>query len=282
MAVETLVPPKSERLASLDRIKLLMRKEDTSEDALLGVLIDTASSLIAEVIGFPLGRRQVRETFPGTHGTHLVLTCLPIAVDTLAMTVDDGEVSDFTVDPETGITFRRDGWGGTVYPNWWLGSQGWSTGNQRVVGEEPQSNISATYWGGYLLPEDVSTWSAEAHYETGDWVRLAAPSVLRLQCSEAGTSGPTPPAYPAGGEDVTDGSVTWIARRAWELPGAFLEWTFAEVLRRYSRLSLSPDITSLAAEGFQATFSAAQTSEALSPHVYNGVRIWRMGRGGIA
>ncbi len=287
MAVIDLVPPRTSDLITLANAKALLRVNGNGDDALLSLLIAGVSSTIQDVVlGFKLGRRQVSEAILGSPRTHLILSCPPVEPESLVIAVDDlpdNPITDFTLYPETGVIFRKAGWGGTIYPNWWLGSAGWSSGNERVVGEDSALNVTATYWSGYLLPNDIADWTAGLRYSAGDWVRLPAPSVLRLQCSTAGTSSDLAPSYPAApGDTVADGSVTWTARTAWELPSCFLTWMHAEILRIYGRLRMSSDIGSLEAEGTRVSFLLGQMARSLAPNVMDGVLTWRQGLGGMA
>lgn len=55
-------------------------------------------------------------------------------------------------------------------------------------------------------------WQPAIDYEVGD-VRFPATGAYKyLECTVAGTSGPTEPTWPAPGNTVTDGGVTWIVR----------------------------------------------------------------------
>jgi hypothetical protein len=290
VSLEIVTPPRSSALVSLADVKTLLRPDDDSLDPMLTILIAAVSSSIQDVVlGFQLGRHRVVESLSGQPRTHVVFTNIPIDPESMVVTIDDlpdNPYADFTLNSELGIAYRQNGWGGTVYPSWWIGSNGWSTGNQRVVGESTVENVHGDYYGGYLLPNDVSDWVAATPYAKGAFVRLAAPSVFRLECTTAGTSGSSAPAYPsAAGGTVVDGStggVTWTARTAWELPACFIGWAFAEIIRRAGRLRVSSDVWTMDQEGNRTTFSPVQMAKELAPNVLDGILAWRQGRGGIA
>jgi hypothetical protein len=57
-----------------------------------------------------------------------------------------------------------------------------------------------------------STWKPSTAYATGDYLQPASPNGWYYQCTRAGTSGATQPAFPApSGATVVDGGVVWVA-----------------------------------------------------------------------
>lgn len=280
MSLETLVPPRTTNLVTLATVKALLRPDGDSLDSALSLLIAIVSSSIQDAtLTFQLGRHKVRESIAGTPRTHAILSNIPMDPESLVVTIDDQPFSDFTLSSELGIAFRPGGWGGAVYPSW-IGEGTW--GRQRVVGEDGAENIRAEYYGGYLLPGDISDWAESTPYVAGQWARLAEPSPFRLECTTAGTSGATAPAYNLAGVAASDGGVTWTTRTAWELPSCFTGWAFAEIIRRFQRLRVSSDVWTMDQEGNRTTFSPAQMALEVAPNVKDGLMQWRAGRGGVA
>jgi len=66
---------------------------------------------------------------------------------------------------------------------------------------------------------DQATWQASTAYSLGAVVRPTTPNGFWYQCETAGTSGSSEPTWPTTDQStVTDGTVTWRAKRYYQVP----------------------------------------------------------------
>lgn len=262
-------PPRSTALIALATVKTLLGIEGSTQDAILNYFISAASSKIVEHLGFSLGRQSVRETLSGQGRTRLLLGMAPVEPESLSIEISDEQVTDYTLHATTGLLHRENGW---------------EAGDQGMVGEDREENIEAAYRGGYLLPGDVSDWTTATAYTVGAFVRSSSPTVLRFECTVAGTShSSTQPTWPTvAGQTVSDNGITWTARTAWDLPALITDYAFVEVVRRYQTRQFPAGLASLEADSFSASFFATQTDVGLARNVTDGLAEFRAGRGGIA
>jgi hypothetical protein len=262
MPVRAINPPRSSELIALSQVKDLMGIADSSGDAVLSYLIRGASASIVEECGFPLARATYEQSWSGGRARRY-LSNIPVEPESLTVSIDDEAVPDWTLEDENwGLLYRSSGWPCS------------SDGSLGVV---------ADYRAGYLLPNDVADWTAEAPISVGRFVRPGSPSVLRFEATTAGVTGEEAPSWPgAAGQTVADGSVIWTARTAWELPPFVEEWCYGIVLQRKSRLQIPAGLASLAGpDGSAASFFATHTETSIPPSIRDGIAGFRAGRGGI-
>ena len=80
-------------------------------------------------------------------------------------------------------------------------------------------DYTVSYSAGWLMPEQVRTWEPEMLVSQGDWVRSSDSSIVqRFQAGATGTVGAVEPTWPAVGETIIDGGLSWLALDAEELP----------------------------------------------------------------
>lgn len=247
LSVHTPAPEKA--LIDLESVKAnLGIEDDTSRDALLQGYIVVASSAITELFGRELARQTYRLKGREHGGKTILLRCNPIDPDSVSITLDGEEFTCWRLeDPEVGTLYLGSGCGDWVI----------------------------TYKGGFLLPGTevargvVTDWTAATAYPLGAFVRpVAGLSALRLECTTAGTSGATEPTWPdEGGDTVNDGSVTWTARQAEELPEIVGQLAFMAVRDMEAGGSRPAGLSSVEAEGFSESYNATSSTGALSPEI---------------
>ncbi len=207
-------PAMAKRLVPVATVRSELGIPDTSEDAKIGALIDALSREFAGMNGLqrPLLRQTYRERLrfhefrDELDGSILSLGRWPIESVSSVATAADDEVVD-PAEYEIALEHRS-----ALYREC-----GWSCGVDYL----------ATYIAGWVPAGDgpglVLPWSAIAVKVAGAWAKPVAAAngenPLLFQCTTAGTTGASEPAWPTtAGLTVVDGSVTWTARTAAELP----------------------------------------------------------------
>lgn len=231
--------------AAVDRLMakpadLVARNSSLSVEDARGYIEDASAAAAGrEGLGYPPWRQSYDLRLEGSDLSWLLLYAKPVE----AVTITDGNgnaVTDFTL-LSNGIGVpdrieRSGGWG-----------RSFGAGIGISLTEDADSELTAwlaAVTEGWLMPGQVSTWAASTDYKAilattsaddpdqapgtpydrGSWVRSVDPRVtLRFECTTAGTSGATEPAgftasATEAGDTITDGSVTWTARAAFELP----------------------------------------------------------------
>jgi hypothetical protein len=291
-SISTLIPPAGQNLISLSQVKLYLSSIDNDpdlpSDTLLNKLTGDASSGMIQFLGVHPGRQQYRELSRGEGGYRRFLSRLPVERGTLAVTfngealTEDQPTDEFPTttdglsfvleDSELGQVYRQIGWYG-----WW-GNQGW--------GGSHAYNIIDTYYAGYLLPDQVSDWKATTAISLGAFARPSRPNLLRFECTTAGTSAASEPTWPAViGAAIADGSITWTARAAIELPAIVSQWCWVEVFRLLADLDWGPNLVSRDVQGVsEARFSRKVDDGTLAPATISGLQGWRkeLGLVGVA
>jgi hypothetical protein len=252
-------------LIELATIKTRLGISGSSEDSLLGELIDEASSAIVDYVGRDLARQTYAETMKGLGRTRALLSRFPVDSDSVTATIEGVAETGFAVqNAETGILWLEDAW-----------DDRW----------EDEETVSVSYKAGFLIPQtatakgNVTTWTASAAYVAGAWVRPSTPSLspFFMECSTAGTAGGSEPTWPAAGSTVTDGTVGWTARRAWELPNVIRSCAWLTVQDLYSRQGAErPGLVAWSAAGHSETYASDSTSADLPPNVKRTLDRWRL------
>lgn len=182
----------------------------TTYDAKIAGLQDAISRTFAEKVGFTLPRSRWEETTPGSERQRLILSVRPIDRDSLSITLDDvaldATLGDYQIeDAAQGVIFRKYGW----------------NRSQVLPGNDGKPNTVATYIGGYVLPELLSTWASGAAVTAGKWIRPSSPALssFLFEVQSGGSLGTVEPTWPTtGGTEFTDGDAGLVARDAHELP----------------------------------------------------------------
>lgn len=160
VSVSTIAP--SLKLTTVTRVKAELGITSTSDDALLGDIVDRASDAVGSYCHRTFAREVVSETLPAYGGIHLQLDRTPvISVSSVTQNSSTVSTADYSIaDAERGWLYRRAGWGWTaqtyegLHSTWaWL-DQGFPLPGQ----EEP--NYVAAYTAGYILPSENVTSSA--------------------------------------------------------------------------------------------------------------------------
>jgi hypothetical protein len=262
MPSRLLAPAASRNWIDLASVKMLMEEPGSGRDAILERLIRIASGKLEDLLGFCPGRQRYEESVRGNGRQSFYLSQRPVDPGSLTVTINGETVTDFVLqDPDMGLLWRECGWPPSC---------------------DGSLNVVLTYHAGFLMPEQVSDWTAETEVATGGWVRSSAPSTLRFECTSAGTTGATSPAWPdAAGETVTDGDAIWTAREAAELPAMCEDYGYATVLMLNGALNRPSGLASYQIEGAAETYFASQTELDLPPGVIKGVERFRAKYGGV-
>ena len=252
-------------LIELATVKTRLGISGSSEDSLLGDLIDEASSAIVDYVGRDLARQSYTETMKGLGRTRVLLSRFPVDSDSLTVTIEGVAEDEYAVESaETGVVWLEDAW-----------DDRW----------EDEETVSVSYKAGYLIPQatsakgNLTTWTANTAYVAGAWVRPSTPSLspYYMECTTAGTTGASEPTWPAAGSTVTDGTVVWTARRAWELPKVIRSCAWLTVQDLYSRQGAErPGLVSWSAAGHSETYASDSSSADLPPNVKRTLDRWRL------
>lgn len=264
MSLRVLVASSTAKLMSLADVKLRLGITDSSQDTVLGQIIDDASSAIATYLGRDLARQRYLETVAGTGRVRLLLSRYPLDRDSITLTIDDLADTDWSVeDAETGRLWRDSGWPAGIW----------------AIGEEPERSTAVTYKAGYVLPDQIVAWSTLLVVVAGSWVRptvtATAPPLL-MECTTAGTMAAGEPTWPiVAGGTVTSGTAVFTARDAKELPHHLRDIAWLLVYAKYRDLFRAPGVASLSGDGFSASFFATHTETAMPPNVESALESWR-------
>jgi|CXWL01.1.fsa_nt_gi hypothetical protein len=205
---------------------------DTSHDSELARLIRVAAAAVAGADGIarPPMRARWQEARPGDGGHYLLLSRWPIeVVAEVTFGVSDPAVVSAACYSVVGDGPLGSPWGSRdkLYAR-----AGWSYTSERCArgGLDPLQagtrplEYSVSFTAGWIAADQVADWSSSAAKTVGLFARptsasSAAATQLRYECTTAGTTGGTEPAWPTtAGETVTDGGVVWTARQAAEVP----------------------------------------------------------------
>lgn len=226
--------------------------------------VDAASAMIASAAG--LGWDPWRQVYslrrPGTDAAVMPLWAKPVESVSSVTDIDGAAVdaTDYSVISNgTGILDRLERTAG------WASLFGGATGISLTPAPESERDAwIVAYTAGWLMPGQVGAWSASTAYtaETasvsygdarGSWVRATDRRiVLRFQCTAAGTTGAAEPAAfatAAAGDEVTDGTVTWTARAAHELPADLSEAALELALVIHRQRQRDQAVLSMSAPG---------------------------------
>jgi hypothetical protein len=284
-SITTITPPAGQNLITLAKVKSYLASTDNDpdlpSDSLLKDLIVDASSGMIQFLGIHPGRQQYRELSSGNGGYRRYLSRLPVERGTLTTTLngdvlaEDQPTNEFPFSVNGTQFILEDAEMGTVYrlARWW-----WSA--------LPAYSIIDTYYAGYLLPDQVSDWTASTVTTLGAFVRPSRPSLLRFECTTAGTTSTPEPAWPAIiGGTVTDGGVVWTARAAVELPTVVSQWCWVEINRLLADLDWTANLVSRSVQGVsESRFARKIDDGTLAPTTASGLAGWRkeLGLVGVA
>ena len=193
-------------LCALSDLKTRMSVSGSSLDTTLQRMIDVASRLICTYLGREMVRQSYTETFGPNWRLRLMLSRMPVDGDSVTITNDGTSFTDFSVeDVRSGAIFAEGGF--------------WSV--PLIEGQNAEELIAVSYKGGYVTPNMIAAWSSVDARSLGAWTRPTAGPIKELlyEVTTAGSTDSTEPTWPTtAGTTVTDGTVVWTARNAFELP----------------------------------------------------------------
>jgi hypothetical protein len=98
------------KLIRLETVKSRIGISDTSNDDVISELIDEASQLVTDFVGYDLAQKAYVETIPGSQHRFLLLSRMPIN-SVSSITFDGSAITDYTIhDAASGILYRELGW----------------------------------------------------------------------------------------------------------------------------------------------------------------------------
>ena len=133
----------------LDTIKGILNIDDTSQDALLTRLIESATSFVDKITHRTFGEATVIEKYAGTGTSELVLNNYPVSSIT-EITIDDEILSadDYELYVDEGMVYKYDYWTQTNNAFTYGIMLDSNTNNRK-------RNIEVEYTHGYKLPGEV-------------------------------------------------------------------------------------------------------------------------------
>ncbi len=126
------MPLEANALTTKETVKsfLKINEADTSQDILIEMLINAVSSNIEVYCNRRFGQNQYTdEVYSGNGDIYLILNQFPV-LEVAAVKIDNEEVTDYELKPDSGILFREASW------------------------PEGERNIKVSYKAGYVLPKD--------------------------------------------------------------------------------------------------------------------------------
>lgn len=153
MGITVTVPATVKKLTTVARAKTELGISDSSQDTLLGLLLDEASDAIAVYCHRVWGRETVTETLPGTGRRLLGLSRTPL-ISITSITEDDVAITDYTIeDAAAGALARDNGWWPSIAAGW----DPEAYASQYILPTARQRwRYAITYQAGYILPEETS------------------------------------------------------------------------------------------------------------------------------
>lgn len=144
------------KLCTLTDVKALLDISANTFDTKLNLMIESASALVVQYLGFPVVRTTyTAEKYAVNNQQYLQLRSQPIQSVT-AVTLDGVAVTDFGTeydDMNIGLLYRGVGWSGRYYVR-----------NLTMDPVSGNRDILVTYVAGWYLPGDVTTPPADPHY----------------------------------------------------------------------------------------------------------------------
>jgi hypothetical protein len=152
VGITVTVPATVKRLSTVARAKAEVGLTDTSQDVLLGLLLDEASDAIAAYTHRVWGRETVIETLPGSGRRLLGLSRTPL-ISISSLTEDGVAVTDYTIeDARVGALARDNGWWPALAGGW--DAAAYSSGY--ILPGVQRWRYAITYQAGFILPEEAT------------------------------------------------------------------------------------------------------------------------------
>jgi hypothetical protein len=263
MALRVLTASSTAALIALATVKDRLGITDTAQDTQLNQLIAEASSAIVAYLGRDLARQRYEQSTRGDHRRRLLLERFPVDRDSITLTVDGTAATDFAIyDASVGMLSRAIGW---PCPS---------------SADDDENNVVATYKAGYVLPDQISTWTAAATATLGKWLRPTSPALspLLFEITTGGTlHAATEATWPTtAGQTVTNGTAVMTARDAQELPQVLVNCAWLTVQEFRQRLTRLAGATSMSADGFSVSYDLKALDCALPGNVERSLDQWRI------
>ena len=259
-----------------------------------------AASAIAEGqqgLRFPPWRQSYVLGLAGTDDVELGLYAKP---------VESATITDFQLGIVDASDFRLTSNGSAFLDRaerdaGWLRRFTGTAGVSRTPVPESETDAwIATTTAGWIMPGQVGPWGATTAYKVeiattssddpstgnpylrGSWVRPTDPRVvLRFECTTAGTTGAAEPtefidSATVAGTTITDGSATWTARSAFELPDDLSEAALRLALSLQETEDTTRVITEEDADGVETKYDVSgELDGALPARIAATLRAYR-------
>lgn len=279
MGLRVTAPSSTSNLVTLSsvRLRILGDATDATEDTLLGELIAEASAGIQTYL-WPVARQTYEWRTGGTGNHELMLPRWPVDSDSITVTEIDeaGDTiasgttnTDWTVkDAAAGLLFLDTGW----------------TRHQRAFLEDAEERWVTVFKGGWVLPDQVSTWATSQTWVLGEWVKPTAATPAKtsrwlFEVTTGGASDSTEPDWSTAtdaGDTITDNAATLTARDAVELPDALRSLCHREIYRRYQQVAVAPGITREQVGNVSTDYARpSEIGGILDPVVERGLNVWK-------
>ncbi len=254
MDLQVLKRAPSQALISLSETKLRLGESGEDLDEILTLYIARASGEISDFIRRQPARQLYRETVQIEPGVLDLPPLRQFPVESVELFEVDGVTADYViVDRAAGLLSIRS----NSAPNFsHFPSNDWapfSTFSMR--GGSAWREAVVEYWAGYALR--VASWSSDASYSPGDWVRPAGGHLFLFEVEVGGNSGADEPDWSSAqnpGDVVLDGGVRWVARDTPEVPSTLVDVAFQAVKTALDRGVLTEGVASESEDGYSATF----------------------------
>lgn len=243
---------------TLTRVKSALGISDSSQDSTLKALLRACYRAFSGPQGLArdFARRSWRVRIGGAGGTLLQLPVWPIeSISSVAEGADEYDTTIAADDYEVAETERQcvhrfDGWNDS--------SCGLLPGYQGT-GAGGSLDYQVECIAGWLMPDEVSEWSASLAVTSGDYVRSSEPSLYLFQAGSSGSMAASEPTWPSTlGGTVASNGITFTARAAMRLPDDIEEAALLTVKDWYGGgLEIPAGIRSESVDGMSVTYDGS-------------------------
>lgn len=252
---------------TLAGVKAQLGITDNAQDAELKRLIRSCALAFAGVHGLrrDYWRRQWRVRTEGIRGVYLLLPVWPVesvslvaeGADSYGTTIDPAEYE--IADPERQMLYRFNGWANSL--SCVPGPLRFGRGTSFASGGHVSLDYLVELIAGWLMPDEVTDWSAGASVTAGGYVRSTAPSLYLFQATGPVSLDSSEPTWPTTlGGTVIDSGTIWTASAARRLPDDLEEAALLTVKEWYSGgLEIPSGVSAESIDGASISYDTSVT-----------------------